>query len=81
MSLIKLCHGSILSSLPITTPNDSSILTIVLCDNSLPLNSTHQQQLYETSRSNGVHFLSPEWIFESIVQFSLQPFETYEEKF
>jgi len=80
-SLINLCNGSILNSLPITTPNDSSILTIVLCDNLLPFNSSNQKQLFETSRSNGVHFLSPEWILESIVQFSLQPFDNYEEKF
>jgi len=80
-SLINLCNGSILNSLPITTPNDSSILTIVLCDNLLPFNSSNQKQLFETSRSNGIHFLNPEWILESIVQFSLQPFDNYEEKF
>jgi hypothetical protein len=79
--LITLCEGSLLNTIPITTPNDPSILTIVLCDKLLPFNSSNQQQLFETSRSNGVHFLSPEWILESIVQFSLQPFDNYEEKF
>ncbi|CAF1176155.1 unnamed protein product [Adineta ricciae] len=80
-SLITLCGGTLLNTLPITTSNDSSILTIVLCDKLLPFHSSNQQQLFETSRSNGVHFLSPEWILESIVQFALQPFDNYEEKF
>jgi hypothetical protein len=64
-----------------TTSNDSSILTIVLCDKLLPFNCSSQQQLFETSRSNGIHFLSPEWVLESIVQFALQPFDSYLEKF
>ncbi|CAF0980795.1 unnamed protein product [Adineta steineri] len=80
-SLITLCNGTLLNALPITTPNDSSILTIVLCDKLIPFNCSNQQQLFETSRSNGVLFLSPEWILESIVQFSLQPYDNYEEKF
>ncbi|CAF0929022.1 unnamed protein product [Rotaria sordida] len=80
-SLITLCNGTLLNNLPITTPNDCSILTIVLCDKILPFNSLNQQQLFETSRSNGVNYLSPEWVLESIVQFSLQPFDNYEEKF
>ncbi|CAF2637130.1 unnamed protein product [Rotaria sp. Silwood2] len=80
-SLITLCNGTILNTLPTTTPNDSSILTIVLCDKIFPFNSLDQQQLFETSRSNGVNYISPEWVLESIVQFSLQPFDTYEEKF
>ena len=79
--MITLCNGTLLNSLPITTPNDSSILTIVLCDKLLPFNSSTQQQLFETSRSNGVYFVSPEWVLESIVQFALQPFDTYLEKF
>ena len=60
---------------------DSSILTIVLCDDLLSFESSNQQQLFELSRSNGVYFINPEWIIESIVQFALQPFEYYEQKF
>jgi hypothetical protein len=67
--------------MPITGPTDGSLLTIVLCDKLLPFSSPNQQQLFETSRSNGIHFLSPEWVLESIVQFALQPFDSYEEKF
>jgi len=47
----------------------------------VPFDSSNQQQLFELSRSNGVHFLGPEWVLESIVQFSLQPFDPYEEQF
>lgn len=79
--MITLCKGTLLNALPITTTNDSSILTIVLCDKLIPFDSINQQQLFETSRANGVYFLSPEWVLESIVQFSLQPFDNYEEKF
>ena len=79
--MITLCNGRLLQTLPLTTSNDSSILTIVLCDNLIPFNSLNQQQLFETSRSNGVIYLSPEWVLESIVQFCLQPFDNYEEKF
>jgi len=56
-------------------------LTIIVCDKLLPFKTSTEQQLYENSRTNGVHFLNPEWIFESIVQYSLQPFDHYEEKF
>jgi hypothetical protein len=64
-----------------TATIDDSILTIVLCNNLVPFESSNLQQLFELSRSNGVRFLIPEWILESIVQFGLQPFEVYEEKF
>ncbi|CAF1187252.1 unnamed protein product [Adineta steineri] len=80
-SLIQLCHGSLLNTFPLTTDIDDSILTIVLCYELLPFDNLNQQELFILSRSNGVHFLHPEWILESIVQFSLQPFECYEEKF
>jgi len=80
-SLITLCHGTILSNFPLTSSTDSSVLTIIVCDKLLPFKTSTEQQLYENSRTNGVHFLNPEWIFESIVQYSLQPFDHYEEKF
>lgn len=81
-SLIKLCHGTILDTFPLTTTTiDKSILTIVLCNNLSSFNYSNQQQLFELSRSNGVQFLTPEWILESIVQFNLQPFDSYEEIF
>ncbi|CAF4506619.1 unnamed protein product, partial [Rotaria magnacalcarata] len=80
-ALIHLCNGTLLNTLPIATPNDPSILTIVLCDKLLPFESSNQQRLLERSRANGVNYLSPEWVLESIVQFSLQPFDHYEEKF
>ncbi|CAF0725955.1 unnamed protein product [Rotaria sp. Silwood1] len=80
-ALIKLCHGSILSTFPLTSASDSSTLTIILCNALLPFESANQQQLFQLCRSNGVHFLSPEWIIESIVQFTLQPFDSYEETF
>ncbi|UJR25739.1 hypothetical protein I4U23_007089 [Adineta vaga] len=81
ISLIQLCHGSSLDTFPLTTVSDHSILTIVLCDEFCPFVSTNQQQLFELSRSNGVYFLDPEWIIESIVQFALQPFEAHEQQF
>ena len=60
---------------------DSTILTIVLCNEMPPFENTSQQQLFDLARANGVFFLNPEWVLESIVQFSLQPFEFYEETF
>jgi hypothetical protein len=65
----------------ITTTIDNAILTIVLCNDILPFEDSNQKQLFELSRSNGVFFLNPEWVIESIVQFSLQPFDFYEENF
>ncbi|CAF0855201.1 unnamed protein product [Adineta ricciae] len=80
-SLIQLCHGSILNTFPLTSSIESSMLTIVLCTDLFRFQSSNEQQLFELSRSNGVHFLGPEWILESIVQFALQPFEAYEQDF
>ncbi|CAF4306356.1 unnamed protein product [Rotaria socialis] len=60
-ALIHLCNGTLLNTLPIATPNDPSILTIVLCDKLLPFESSKQQHLLERSRANGVNYLSPEW--------------------
>lgn len=60
---------------------DSTILTIVLCNNILPFENNSQRQLFELARENGVFFLNPQWVLASIVQFSLQPFESHEEKF
>ncbi|CAF2719642.1 unnamed protein product [Rotaria sp. Silwood2] len=80
-ALIKLCHGSILHTFPLKATNDNSALTIVLCDKLLPFDSASQQHLFQLCRSSGVHFLSPEWIIESIVQFTLQSFDSYEEDF
>ena len=83
MALIQLCHGSFLNTFPLTatTEMDSTILTIVLCNELLPFDNGNQQQLFELARDNGVFFLNPEWVLESIVKFSLQPFELYEEEF
>lgn len=83
VALIQLCHGSLLNTFPLiaTTEMDSTILTIVLCNELLPFENASQQQLFDLARDNGVFFLNPEWVLESIVQFSLQPFEFYEEKF
>lgn len=64
-----------------TATADNSSLTIVICNELDQFDSPAQKLLFELSRSNGVHFLSPEWVFESIVQFVLQPFDLYEEEF
>ncbi|CAF1176336.1 unnamed protein product [Rotaria sordida] len=80
-ALIQLCHGSILPTFPLTATTDNSTFTIVLCNALSPFDSANQQQLFELSRSNGIHFLDPEWIIASIIQFALQPFDCYEEKF
>lgn len=83
MALIQLCHGSFLKTFPLTatTEMDSTILTIVLCNELLPFDNANQQQLFDLARDNGVFFLNPGWVLESILQFSLQPFELYEETF
>lgn len=81
ISLIELCHGTIVDEFPMKNSADSSILSIVICDQSQQVLSLFKNESNENSRANGVHFLSAEWVLESIVQFALQPFENYEERF
>ena len=70
-SLIQLCHGTLLNEFPLETSENSSLITIVLSD----------ERIERNRFVHGVHYLSPEWVLESIVQFALQPFEPYEEHF
>lgn len=79
ISLIKLCHGSILDTFPITTNSNDSISTIVLCNEILAFDNVVEQQLFDLARSNGVQFVNPEWLLESIVHFQLQTFDLYQE--
>lgn len=82
--LIRLCHGEILETFPITTTTTAtevgeSTLTIVLCNEVLCFDNSCEKELFELSRSNGFEFVNPEWLLESIVHFQLQPFHFYQE--
>ncbi|CAF0815593.1 unnamed protein product [Didymodactylos carnosus] len=77
IALIKLCNGNVIDCLP--SNNTTKTTTVILCEK-LTYTNSEQLKYYENCKQANIHFLSPEWILESIVHYSIQPYDEYEEK-
>ncbi|CAF0873308.1 unnamed protein product [Adineta steineri] len=51
------------------------ITRIVLCEKEYLIN---RREMYEKCIHSGIHFLTPEWFLESLVQYRIQPFQEYQ---
>ncbi|UJR22406.1 hypothetical protein I4U23_025467 [Adineta vaga] len=51
------------------------ITRIVLCEKEYLIN---RREMYEKCINSGIHFLTPEWFLESLVQYRIQPFQEYQ---
>ncbi|CAF1031540.1 unnamed protein product [Adineta ricciae] len=51
------------------------ITRIVLCEKEYLMN---RREMYEKCIQSGIHFLTPEWFLESLVQYRIQPFQEYQ---
>ncbi|CAF1434319.1 unnamed protein product [Rotaria sp. Silwood1] len=51
------------------------ITRIVLCEKEYLIN---RREMYEKCIQAGIHFLTPEWFLESLVQYRIQPFQEYQ---
>ncbi|CAF0848157.1 unnamed protein product [Didymodactylos carnosus] len=52
-----------------------SVIRVVLCEKEYLHN---RKEMYDKCVKVGVHFLTPEWFLESIVQYKVQPFHEYQ---
>ncbi|CAF0888786.1 unnamed protein product [Didymodactylos carnosus] len=52
-----------------------SIIRVVLCEKEYLRN---RKEMYDKCVKVGVHFLTPEWFLESLVQYKVQPFHEYQ---
>lgn len=48
---------------------------IVLCEREYLI---HRREMYEKCVQSGIHFLTPEWFLETLVQYRIQPFQEYQ---
>ncbi|CAF2044351.1 unnamed protein product [Rotaria magnacalcarata] len=53
----------------------TGLIRIVLCEKEYLV---QRKEIYEKCIHIGIHFLSPEWFLESLVQYRIQPFEDYQ---
>ncbi|CAF1935180.1 unnamed protein product [Rotaria magnacalcarata] len=53
----------------------TGITRIVLCEKEYLIN---RREMYEKCIHAGIHFLTPEWFLESLVQYRIQPFQEYQ---
>ncbi|CAF4271225.1 unnamed protein product [Rotaria socialis] len=53
----------------------TDLTRIVLCEKEYLV---QRKEIYEKCIHIGIHFLSPEWFLESLVQYRIQPFEDYQ---
>ncbi|CAF0788998.1 unnamed protein product [Didymodactylos carnosus] len=88
-NIIRQCGGKIeqkitkqiLGKLAVTTVQQNHPPTnhriVVLCEHSYLIG---KQRLYEKLKKLGIQFLAPEWIIESITEYRLKSFVSYEEE-
>lgn len=72
--LIRTCGGQIITSVSQRLLDTSRI--IVLCD---MLYVSERRNNYEQCRKLGIHFVSSDWVLESILEYRLKPFSLFEE--
>ncbi|CAF4411322.1 unnamed protein product [Rotaria sp. Silwood2] len=53
----------------------TDLIRIVLCEKEYLIN---RKEIYDKCVHIGVHFLTPEWFLESLVQYRIQPFQDYQ---
>lgn len=73
-SLIEKCGGSLINCVTKRLLDTHSI--VVLCDQTYVSERRHN---YDQCHSLGIHFVSSQWVIQSIVEFRAKPFTAYEE--
>ena len=72
--LIIVCGGQIITC--VTQHLLDLYDVVVLCDR---LYVSERRHNYDQCRSLGIHFVSPDWVLESILEYRLKAFSLYEE--
>jgi len=72
--LIKTCGGKIITCVTQRLLDKNQI--IVLCD---MLYVSERRHNYDQCRSLGIHFVSSDWVLESILEYRQKPFSLFEE--
>jgi hypothetical protein len=72
--LIEVCGGEIITC--VTQRLLDRFKIIVLCET---LYVTERRHNYDQCRALGIHFVSPDWVIESILEYKQKAFSSYEE--
>ncbi len=73
-SLITTCGGEIITCVTQKLLDEKDI--VVICDK---LYVSERRHNYDQCKTLGIHFLSSDWVLESILEYQLKDFASYEE--